>query len=196
MGVMNADQFIKRIEEYYGAYANAVRAITRDYLKGMSERDLDRLYVAVIENFSNQFRVPPDVAIIRQFSTATEESVEAEARHEFRRIVGNVNVYRDMIIENVAAQEALKDCGGYVYLCNSDRDELQWIEKRFVSSYRHYRRQVPDVHAERLRGIADQSEPIVLSSRVKDLERKYLGTGHGSVLTGMMDQLVEGMQEQ
>lgn len=168
---MKKEMFIEKIEAYYGNYKPAVKQFVGDYIATMSDERLDDLFVSVIKTYSSQYKTPPDVAILAQIDGPKDRNYDAEARREFRRIVDNVNIYRDMIIGNVAAQEALNDCGGYIALCNSEIDQLQWIEKRFIQSYKYYRENVPDCGTRQLRGIAEVSTPIVLKSTVKELER-------------------------
>jgi len=173
---MTHADFINAIEAYYGEYRNAtVNGVVLSYvMNNYRESELENLLERVIANYSNQYKTPPDVAAIRKLTVPDTRAMEAEARHEFKRIVDSVNIYRDLIVDNVAAQEALIDCGGYVALCNTDVDKLPFVETRFIKSYCYYRESPPDVERKVLRGIADESEPILISSSVPQLSNKNI----------------------
>lgn len=67
---MNAIDFVKEIEKYFGPYENEYRrGIVTIYLNDhFTEDDLDKLYKLTIEGFSSKYKTVPDVAVFRDLA--------------------------------------------------------------------------------------------------------------------------------
>lgn len=63
---MTAQRFIKEIEGYYGEYEReATRKYVLDYIsKNYSDRSRDRLFKRLLLDYSGQFKVTPDIAVL------------------------------------------------------------------------------------------------------------------------------------
>ena len=63
---MTTQRFIEEVEHYYGPYERgATRKHVADYVsKTYSDRFLDRLFKRLLLEFSSQFKVTPDIAIL------------------------------------------------------------------------------------------------------------------------------------
>lgn len=62
------DNFVKAIEDYYGDYRPAVKGLVIEYLKKqISESRLKAFYSILINNYSNKYKIPPDIAEMNKY---------------------------------------------------------------------------------------------------------------------------------
>lgn len=78
---MTIPEFIANLEEYYGEYRPAVRAVAIQWLQSKKPPAalLSKLYAQVVLQCSSQYRTPPDVAVMKPML----EQLYGEMEHEF-----------------------------------------------------------------------------------------------------------------
>lgn len=164
---MTTQECIKTIEVYYGYYDNdVVRKFVIEYIEeNVKEKEL--LVKKLIANHPKNYG-PPDVAAIHKASAGDDQEIENRGKKIFAKILDRLNIYRDMIIEDIDAQEAIKDIGGYSRLCQTDMSEIKWKEKDFLASYTYRVKNNVGGKLDRLCGIGEFGEPIVIGE-VKDI---------------------------
>lgn len=164
---MDHAEFMSAIIEYYGPYKSEfVEDVILGYVRDrFQESELESIFKRVIAFHSNQFKTPPDVNVFERLTMDSSVDIAAEGRREFQRILSSMNIYRDLICEDVCVQAALRDCDGHRAICNCDplRD-LPFVEKKFIESYIYYRKHVPDSPVRPSAGIGDGFNPVILKS--------------------------------
>lgn len=61
---MELNEFVKKIEDYYGKYRPAVKREVIRYIASGPNFDFREMYRYLILNETNRFGIPPDIAII------------------------------------------------------------------------------------------------------------------------------------
>lgn len=74
---MNAIEFVKKIQAYYGEYPKGQMAEIANYLRGKRETLLSELYKQCIKNFSSKWKTAPDVAVFEEY---LPEALKLEVR--------------------------------------------------------------------------------------------------------------------
>lgn len=64
---MTAEQFIRWAESYYGEYKPVVKEEVFQWLDERQEFFISGIREMVRDNFSNQYKTPPDVAVLNRF---------------------------------------------------------------------------------------------------------------------------------
>ncbi len=64
---MTADNLVLWFEKYYGEYKPVVKVEVLEWLKDKSQVFIIGLRIAVRDTYSNQYRIPPDVAILNKY---------------------------------------------------------------------------------------------------------------------------------
>lgn len=64
---MTAKEFVAWAEAYYGEYRPVVKIELIDWLEERGHPFIEGLRERVREEFSNQFRIPPDIAALSKF---------------------------------------------------------------------------------------------------------------------------------
>jgi len=67
--------FLESIQKYYGKYPPGQLPTVKMYLSRKSEKYLSKLYALVLLNFSSQYKVPPDIAILERHKYETYEKL-------------------------------------------------------------------------------------------------------------------------
>lgn len=73
---MSPAEFTGWAESYYGTYAPVVKAEVMKWC-GNHSGILAALYVEIRNNYPNRFRMPPDVATLREYEKAARERMYA-----------------------------------------------------------------------------------------------------------------------
>jgi len=104
---LNLQDFIGRIESYYGAkYSAGQLPYIKTYLAERTERSLDFLFAETLKNFSSQYGRCPDVAIFDKLRGDIQDRLEHDADLTAPAITdtaGNEYVDAGEIVENLGA---------------------------------------------------------------------------------------------
>ena len=80
---MTIEQFIEKIEGYYGPYNDVMRSVVVGFLRthypSLGMRGMAMLFAEIVKNFTAQYRAQPDVAIMRPMVI----SILEETEHDF-----------------------------------------------------------------------------------------------------------------
>ena len=71
---MTGREFLAKIEGYYGKYQPVVREVVIGWLN-KNKPDLDGLFMGLVQEHSNQFKTPPDVAILHKVWSGMKPTV-------------------------------------------------------------------------------------------------------------------------
>ena len=77
---MEVDDFIKRIERYYGKYPAGQLPVIRQYVERFSGSYRMHLFAEVVLAFSSRWGVAPDVAIFEEQKKAVWDKMDRDAR--------------------------------------------------------------------------------------------------------------------
>ena len=77
---MGVDDFIKRIERYYGKYPVGRLDVVKQYLSKLSDNYRLHLYAEVVLAFSSRWGVAPDVAIFEEQKKAVWDKLDRDVR--------------------------------------------------------------------------------------------------------------------
>lgn len=120
---MKAEEFVKAIEAYYGAYERPlVRRTVLAYMEQYRPGVIRRLYQQLLLEFSGQYKVAPDVAAIEKVRRSmNEERTDAVYRHGRRvghydgaRFIPDLTLLSETgIREYVAGHEIYSNPQGY-----------------------------------------------------------------------------------
>ena len=81
--MVTIEQFIEKIEGYYGPYNDVMRSVVVGFLRthypSLGMRGMAMLFAEIVKNFTAQYRAQPDVAIMRPMVI----SILEETEHEF-----------------------------------------------------------------------------------------------------------------
>jgi len=64
---LTIDYLVHWFEAYYGEYKPVVKAEVLEWLKDKSQVFIIGLRIAVRDTYSNQYRIPPDVAVLNKY---------------------------------------------------------------------------------------------------------------------------------
>ena len=76
--MVTVEEFIGRIEGYYGEYRPAVKPVVVQWIRSQraGSQELTRLFAELVKTHTSQYRTPPDVAIMRPLLLDIQEESE------------------------------------------------------------------------------------------------------------------------
>lgn len=166
---MNYNEFIVAIEEYYGTKYSSKLELQLIQKHLQTYDNLQKVFERVIIKHSKKWKSLPDIAIIIDATTASADSIEAEALVAWEQIVNRVNAYTDVICEDPRVQACIVAMGGPVGLANRDPEYETLHRKDFVRLFKLYTENRPSTEIRRLRGYLDR------------LPLSYIGSHDGRV---------------
>lgn len=157
--------FITEIEKRYGKYSEILKAELVIYLPAkVRQSELQGLFWKIREEFSTQFKTPPDITMINKLLKISGYSIEAEALHWWKQLNDKVNSYRDCMISDVRVQAAIEMMGGWVNFCQrllrdeNGKDLDVWAQKRFVELFKMYSEIPPVEELKILPGLSNDED--------------------------------------
>jgi len=130
------EKFITQIEAVYGAYKKELKLELLMYLPNkIKESDLNKLYWKLREEYTTQFKTPPDLTLINNMIKPSEEQINAEAAEWYDKIARTGNSLDNVIISDIRAHKALLSIGGWVAFCQRSPEYENLHRKNFISAF-------------------------------------------------------------
>ena len=152
---MNYNEFIVAIEEYYGTKYSSKLELQLIQKHLQTYDNLQKVFERVITKHSKKWKSLPDIAIIIDATTASADSVEAEALVAWEQITSRVNAYTDVVCDDARIQACLIAMGGVAGIANRDPEYENLHRKDFVRLFKIYTENRPSGEVRRLRGCLD-----------------------------------------
>ncbi len=169
-----SEQILECVTILAEAWRQKITPMTvRTYELGLSDLDINAVKRGVMAAIRDcQFM--PSVHELRKLSGAAETQINAKDRpllawQAVRGAISKVGAYDSPAFDDVAINATIRELGGWPVLCDTEIDQMHWLEKRFCATYSAlYSVKLPSDETKRLAGITEvangragyDSEPI------------------------------------
>ena len=135
-----AEEVLLCVEILAESFRQKITPLTvRAYELGLSDIDINTIKRAVMVAIRD-CKFMPTVHELRKLCGAAESRIETKDRpllawQAVREAIRRVGAYDSPHFEDVVIHAVIRELGGWPHVCDTETEQMQWLEKRFVAAY-------------------------------------------------------------
>ena len=114
------------------------------YFDALKNFELSQIVVALAQYTQDAEKgmFAPKPADIFRLIGGTQTDQANVAWGKLYRAISEIGAYQDVIFDDACIHAAVRDLGGWTHICESDYDQISFIQNKFIKIYTAYKNQV------------------------------------------------------
>ena len=124
------------------------------YFDALKNFELSQIVVALAQYTQDAEKgmFAPKPADIFRLIGGTQTDQANVAWGQLYRAISEIGAYQDVIFDDACIHAAVRDLGGWTHICESDYDQISFIQNKFIKIYTAYKNQVDFKYPKKLVG--------------------------------------------